>query len=94
MALIPYKPTSAGRRSMVRPATPDLHKGEAYRPLLEKQNRTVEEKAAVEVLRETANAMISAAETAYVTAAGHVAHGERQIEMARRNEQAMINARG
>jgi hypothetical protein len=62
--------------------------------LLEKQNRTVEEKAAVEVLRETANAMIAAAETAYVTAAGHVAHGERQIEMARRNEQAMINARG
>ena len=25
---------------MVRPATPDLHKGEAYRPLLEKQNKT------------------------------------------------------
>ena len=40
MALITYKPTSAGRRSMVRPATPDLHKGEAYRPLLEKQNKT------------------------------------------------------
>ena len=40
MALNTYKPTSPGRRAMVRPATPDLHKGEPYRPLVESQNRT------------------------------------------------------
>jgi hypothetical protein len=61
--------------------------------ILEKTRRTVEEVDHFEKMREQANAMISAAETAYVTAAGHVAHGERQIELARRNEQTMINAR-
>ncbi|HPF73678.1 MAG TPA: 50S ribosomal protein L2 [Xanthomonadaceae bacterium] len=39
MALINYKPTSAGRRGMVRVVKDDLHKGAPYAPLLEKQNR-------------------------------------------------------
>ena len=39
MALIKYKPTSAGRRGMVRVVKDHLHKGEPYAPLLEKQNR-------------------------------------------------------
>ena len=37
MALVNPKPTSAGRRGMVKVVTPDLHKGEPYGPLLEKQ---------------------------------------------------------
>lgn len=61
--------------------------------LLEKTGKTVEEKAAVEALRELANAMIGDAEKAYVTAAGWIRHGERQIELARRAEQGMIDAR-
>lgn len=40
MALVKPKPTSAGRRSMVKVVTPDLYKGEPYAPLLEKKNRT------------------------------------------------------
>jgi large subunit ribosomal protein L2 len=40
MALITYKPTSAGRRAMVRVATPDLHKGAPYAPLTEAQSKT------------------------------------------------------
>ena len=40
MALVKPKPTSAGRRGMVKVVTPDLHKGEPYAPLLEKQNKT------------------------------------------------------
>ena len=40
MALMTFKPTSAGRRSMVRVVTPDLHKGAPYAPLVEKQSRT------------------------------------------------------
>lgn len=38
MALVKAKPTSAGRRGLVRVVTPDLHKGEPYRPLLEQQS--------------------------------------------------------
>ena len=37
MALVKTKPTSPGRRSMVKVVNKDLHKGEAYAPLLEKQ---------------------------------------------------------
>ncbi|TNF34813.1 MAG: 50S ribosomal protein L2 [Gammaproteobacteria bacterium] len=37
MALVKMKPTSAGRRFVVSVATPDLHKGEPYHPLLEKK---------------------------------------------------------
>ena len=33
------KPTSAGRRHVVKVYNPDLHKGAPYRPLLEKKNR-------------------------------------------------------
>jgi len=39
MALVKSKPTSPGRRGLVRVVTPDLHKGEPYRPLLEKQSK-------------------------------------------------------
>ena len=40
MALFKAKPTSPGRRSVVGVSTPDLHKGEPYRPLLEPQSRS------------------------------------------------------
>src|SRR5258708_37079933 len=35
MALVKTKPTSAGRRSMVKVVNPDLHKGAPYAPLVE-----------------------------------------------------------
>lgn len=37
MALVKTKPTSAGRRFVVKVVTPDLHKGAPYAPLLEKK---------------------------------------------------------
>ncbi|HOV56737.1 MAG TPA: 50S ribosomal protein L2 [Rhodanobacteraceae bacterium] len=40
MALIDYKPTSAGRRAMVRVVTPGLHKGAPYAALTEPQGKT------------------------------------------------------
>ena len=40
MALIKLKPTSAGRRSMVRVTTPGLHKGAPFAALTEAQSRT------------------------------------------------------
>ena len=40
MALIKLKPTSPGRRAVVRVVTPELHKGEPYGPLLEPKTRT------------------------------------------------------
>ena len=40
MALITLKPTSAGRRAMVRVSTPGLHKGDPYGPLTESQSNT------------------------------------------------------
>ncbi len=39
MALINPKPTSAGRRSMIKVASPELYKGKPYEPLLEKQSK-------------------------------------------------------
>lgn len=39
MALIKVKPTSPGRRSVVKVVNPDLHKGAPYAPLLESQSR-------------------------------------------------------
>ena len=39
MALIKVKPTSAGRRAVIKVVTPGLHKGKPYAPLLEKQSR-------------------------------------------------------
>lgn len=39
MALVKAKPTSAGRRFVVKVVTPNLHKGEPYAPLLEKQSK-------------------------------------------------------
>ena len=40
MSVIKMKPTSAGRRGMVKVVTPDLHKGAPYAPLLEKKTST------------------------------------------------------
>jgi large subunit ribosomal protein L2 len=39
MALVKAKPTSPGRRSVVKVVTPGLHKGEPHKPLLEVQKR-------------------------------------------------------
>jgi len=39
MALIKVKPTSPGRRALVKVVTPDLHKGEPHWPLVESQKR-------------------------------------------------------
>lgn len=39
MALVRAKPTSAGRRFVVKVVTPELHKGKPYRPLVTSKNR-------------------------------------------------------
>jgi large subunit ribosomal protein L2 len=39
MALVKVKPTSPGRRAVVKVVTPDLHKGKPHAPLLEKQSK-------------------------------------------------------
>ena len=39
MALVKTKPTSAGRRFVVKVVTPELHKGEPYAPLLDKKSK-------------------------------------------------------
>jgi len=39
MPLMKVKPTSPGRRSLVKVVTPNLHKGEPHWPLVESQNR-------------------------------------------------------
>jgi large subunit ribosomal protein L2 len=39
MALVKVKPTSPGRRQVVKVVNPDLHKGKPYAPLLEKQSK-------------------------------------------------------
>ena len=41
MALVKLKPTSPGQRTVIRVVTPDLHKGDPYWPLLEKQTRKI-----------------------------------------------------
>ena len=40
MPLIKVKPTSPGRRAFVKVSTPELHKGEPYRPLTSRQTKT------------------------------------------------------
>lgn len=40
MAIVKTKPTSAGRRHLVKVVSEDLHKGKPYAPLLEKQSRS------------------------------------------------------
>ena len=40
MALQKCKPTSAGRRHVVKVVNPDLHKGKPYAPLLEKNSKS------------------------------------------------------
>ena len=40
MAIVKCKPTSAGRRHMVKVVTPELHKGAPHAPLLEKKSKT------------------------------------------------------
>jgi large subunit ribosomal protein L2 len=40
MAIVKRKPTSAGRRHVVNVVNDDLHKGEPYKPLLEKQSKS------------------------------------------------------
>src|SRR5215210_242393 len=40
MPLVKVKPTSPGRRALVKVVTPELHKGEPHWPLLSRQTRT------------------------------------------------------
>ena len=40
MALVKTKPTSAGRRFVVKVVTPELHKGEPYAPLLDTKSKS------------------------------------------------------
>src|SRR5690554_6299156 len=40
MAIVKTKPTSAGRRHLVKVVSDELHKGKPYAPLLEKQSRS------------------------------------------------------
>ncbi len=40
MAIVKCKPTSAGRRFVVKVVNPELHKGAPYAPLLEKKSKT------------------------------------------------------
>ncbi len=40
MAVVKQKPTTPGRRGMVKVTTPGLHKGRPHRPLVESQTRT------------------------------------------------------
>ena len=40
MAIVKSKPTSPGRRFVVKVVTPDLHKGEPHGPLLEKKSKS------------------------------------------------------
>ncbi|MBR9868784.1 MAG: 50S ribosomal protein L2 [Oceanospirillales bacterium] len=40
MAIVKSKPTSAGRRHVVRVSTPDLHKGKPHAALVEKKSKT------------------------------------------------------
>ncbi len=40
MAVVKTKPTSAGRRFVVKVVTPELHKGKPHGPLLEKKSKT------------------------------------------------------
>ncbi|MGL6034340.1 MAG: 50S ribosomal protein L2, partial [Acinetobacter johnsonii] len=40
MALVKCKPTSPGRRHVLKVVNPDLHKGAPYAPLLEKNTKT------------------------------------------------------
>lgn len=40
MPIVKLSPTSPGRRHVVRVVHPDLHKGEPYKPLLEKKSKT------------------------------------------------------
>ncbi len=40
MAIVKRKPTSPGRRFVVSVVNPDLHKGEPYKPLLEKKSKS------------------------------------------------------
>ena len=39
MTLVKPRPTSPGRRSMVKVVSPELHKGKPYEPLLESQKK-------------------------------------------------------
>ena len=40
MPVVKSKPTSPGRRFVVRVVNPDLHKGAPYQPLLAKKSKT------------------------------------------------------
>ena len=41
MAIVKCKPTSAGRRFVVKVVNQDLHKGAPYAPLVEKKSKSV-----------------------------------------------------
>lgn len=40
MAIVKSKPTSPGRRFVIKVVNPDLHKGDPYKPLLEKKSKS------------------------------------------------------
>ena len=40
MPVVKAKPTSPGRRFVVKVVNPDLYRGEAYKPLLEKKSKS------------------------------------------------------
>ncbi len=40
MPVVKTKPTSAGRRFVVKVVNPELHKGEPYKPLLDRKTKT------------------------------------------------------
>lgn len=40
MAIVKCKPTSAGRRHVVKIVNPELHKGKPYAPLLDTKSKT------------------------------------------------------
>ena len=43
MPIVKSKPTSPGRRFVVRVVNPDLHKGANYKPLLEKKSKKMDQ---------------------------------------------------
>ena len=51
MALVKTKPTSAGRRSMVKVVNADLHKGAPYAPLVEALHKRFVDRQFVDSLR-------------------------------------------
>ena len=53
MPVVKAKPTSPGRRFVVKVVNPDLYKGDGYKPLLEKKSKTGGRNNAAELLLAT-----------------------------------------